>query len=256
MLAGARRVPLSSGAIYSVGMYISLHICVYASLHSSLPSLSLQAFSCFCSIWVFLSFFSSTHHPLKMSFNCLHLICTQTPFRVHLWDSFSPEHHPLPQAEVLHKQALQGLPNVPARHLEEGQGPEPPSTGSRVGKSPCRQGTNDLGSLHSHLRHSDTAHVGDGANSSQRPLSLHHESLPPRCSDLWPPALQCFLASAHLPQGLDQGVRGEQPLSQAEPGTPLWDSPLPWDKRVKLLLETWPQKCAARAQAQSITTGL
>lgn len=132
----------------------------------------------------FFPFFFSTHHPLKMSFNCLHLICTQTPFRVHLWDSFSPEHHPLPQAEVLHKQALQGLPNVPARHLEEGQGPEPPSTGSRVGKSPCRHGTNDLGSLHSHLRHSDTAHVGDGANSSQRPPSLHHESLPPRCSDL------------------------------------------------------------------------
>ena len=60
MLAGARRVPLSSGAVYSVDIYISLHICIYASLHSSLPSLSLQAFSCLLHLSIPFHFFLNT----------------------------------------------------------------------------------------------------------------------------------------------------------------------------------------------------
>ena len=78
----------------------------------------------------------------------------------------------------------------------------------RVGKAPCLHGTNDLGSLHSHLRYSDTAHVGDGANSSQHSPSLHHESLLPRCSD--PDLLLCS-ASWRLPtvlRGWTKGLEG------------------------------------------------
>ena len=40
---------------------------------------------------------------------------------------------------------------------------------AQSGQVPCLHGTNELGSLHSRLRHSDTAHIGDGANSFQRP---------------------------------------------------------------------------------------
>lgn len=106
---------------------LSLSICFHVS-QSLLP------------VYVFLSIFFSRHHPLKMSLNCLHLICPQTPFGFHLRDSFSPGHHPhpglgpsqtrgLPFAQL----ALQGLSSVWTRHLEEGEGPEPPSTGPRGG---------------------------------------------------------------------------------------------------------------------------
>lgn len=82
-------------------------LCIFASMPLcillSLLSLS-RHFHISAPYEYFFPFFFSTYHPLKMSFTCLHLTCTQTPFRVHLRNAFSPGHHPPPQAEVLHKQ--------------------------------------------------------------------------------------------------------------------------------------------------------
>ena len=158
-----------------------------------LPSLSM----CFhvsrslLPVYVFPSIFFSRHHPLKMSRNCLHLICPQTPFRFHLRDSFSPGHHPHPglgpsqtRGLPFARLALQGLSSVWTRHLEEGEGPEPPSTGPRGGEPPGLHGTNRLGALHSPLRHPVTAYDTDGANGSQCHPSLSQERLLPSRSDL------------------------------------------------------------------------
>lgn len=168
-----------------------------------------------------------------MSFTCLHLICTQTPFRVHLRNALSPDYHPPPQAEVFHKQEncklFRAFPVYHQGIWKKGKGLSHPLPG-RVGKShACMEPMSwDHYTLVSDILKLLTLGMGPIA-SNTHPASI----MKAYCPDAQTSGLLLYSASLNLPtflRGWTKGLGRNSP-SKLSLGLLSWTVPSPGTRR-------------------------